>query len=237
MSPSEITPDSSSNLPSEVPSLLSQAIAAQTENNTIQNITPEQIRRAALSVRNLEHGYHAMIPMYCKGAQCPMAKSCALLQNGFTYMLSQPCPLESHLMATWAGKLCRDLQVNVGNSVEMNLVSELAKLSVYRMRISNRLAYEDFIKQQIVAVDDDGVPQYRDELHPAIAWEETLSRRELKLLDALLATRRSIAEVGAGSTTDPSTNAANMLSMLEKAKKALEHRSDELRAERARPVN
>jgi hypothetical protein len=145
--------------------------------------------------------------------------------------------MEAHLMSTWASKLCRDLQVNVENSVEMNLVSELAKLSIYRMRISNRLAYEDFIKQQIVAVDDDGVPQYRDELHPAIAWEETLSRRELKLLDALLATRRSIAEVGAGSTTDPSTNAANMLSMLEKARKTLEARAETVKAERAKPVN
>lgn len=234
MSPSEITPSSDNDT---IPQLLTNALQEQANSSNIQGVSPEQMRRAALSIRNLEHGYHAMIPLYCKGAQCPMARACPLVLAGFDYMVNNPCPIEQHLMSSWVGKLCIDLQVNTNNSVEMNLVAELAKLSIYRMRISNRLAFEDFIKQQIVAVDDDGVPQYRDELHPAIGWEETLSRRELKLLDALLATRRSIAEVGAGSSTDPSTNAANMLAMLEKAKKNLAQRAETIEGEIAKPAN
>jgi len=236
-SPSENTQNSLI-LNSEIPTLLVRATAEQAKTDAgLQEADPEKMRRAALAIRNLEHGYHASIPMYCKGATCPMGKSCALLQAGFNYMINNPCPIEQHLISTWAGKIITDLQVNVNNSVEMNLVGELVKLNVYRMRISNRLAFEDFIKQQIVAVDDDGVPQYRDELHPAVNWEETLSRRELKLLDALLATRRSIAEVGGGVSSDPSTNAANILSTLDKFKKALAAKAEIIEAEQAKPAN
>jgi hypothetical protein len=120
--------------------------------------------------------------------------------------------------------------------VEKNLVADLAKIDLFNMRASNRLAYEDFVTRQAVGVTDDGDVQFRDELSVAAQWEDMLYKRKLKLLDALLATRKAIAEVGAGTGTDPSTSVSRVRGILERKKKALIIEAENAAAEAAKPV-
>lgn len=198
------------------------------------DIPIEKIRAAMKSLRTLEHGSHALTPMYCKGDSCSYKHQCPLLQAGIRDMIGTPCPIEGHLLTLWTNKYITDLKIDENNLVETNLAAEIAKLDIYSMRINNRLAYEDYISKQVVAINEEGQPQYRDELHIAAQWEDMLSRRKLKLLDALLATRRSLAEVGGGSTSDPSTQAAMAMKLVKKAQKNLQNQAEQLKADTAK---
>jgi hypothetical protein len=151
-------------------------------------------------------------------------------------MIGDPCPIEGHLLGLWAAKYMEDLKIDVNNLVETNLANEIAKLDIYSMRINNRLAYEDYISKQVVAINEEGQPQYRDELHVAAQWEDMLARRKQKLLDSLLATRRSLAEVGGGTTTDPSSMAANAMKLVKKAQKNLKIQAENVAADNAKRV-
>ena len=214
----------------DVPPMLQKHIDATPD------VPIEKIRAAMKSLRTLEHGSHALTPMYCKGDSCSYKHQCPLLKAGIRDMIGSPCPIEGHLLNLWTGKYINDLKIDENNLVETNLAAEIAKLDIYSMRINNRLAYEDYISKQVVAINEEGQPQYRDELHIAAQWEDMLSRRKLKLLDALLATRRSLAEVGGGSTSDPSTQAAMAMKLVRKAQKNLASQAEQLRAESAKQL-
>lgn len=200
------------------------------------DVPVEKIKAAMKSLRTLEHGAHALTPMFCKGDSCSYKHQCPLIKAGIRDMIGSPCPIEGHLLNLWSGKYITDLKIDENNLVETNLAGELAKLDIYSMRVNNRLAYEDFISKQVVAINEEGQPQYRDELHVAAQWEDMLSRRKLRLLDALLATRRSLAEVGGGSTSDPSSQAAMAMKLVKKAQKNLQNQADTLKAESAKRI-
>jgi hypothetical protein len=194
------------------------------------------MEQASKGITKLVGGYHAAIPMYCHGAQCPMALKCPLWGAGFTYMVGQACPLEAHLMDDWINSIVKELRVNRDNHTEMGLVIELAKIDIYNWRISNKLSFEDHIKQQVVGISDDGEAMYRDELHISADWDDMLAKRRLKYMDALLATRKSVAGVGGGMAQDPSSQAAAIRTLLEKKRKEQADISEGLIAEGAKPA-
>lgn len=217
-----------------LPSLLQDAIEQQSKDSTV-DIT--KIMQASEGIAKLEHGYHASVPMRCRGNECPMAKTCPLWSAGFTYMLDKQCPLEQHLLKTYQSKIQSILNIDPTNFLETGIAAEIAEIDIYQMRVSNRIGYEDFVKQQIVGISDDGDPMYREELHQAVIWKEMLSKRKLKLMDSLLATRKAVAVAGAGQSNDPSTQAAAIKRILEKSKINLNKTAEDLRAERAKPTN
>lgn len=215
------------------PAFLMKAVEEQQKQGAI---TAAQVSKAAVGIQALEHGYHAAIPLECHGAQCPMALKCPLFQAGFTYMVNHPCPLEAHLMTTWIDSIVKELHVNSDNHTEMGLVLELAKIDIYNWRIANKLAYEDHIKAQVVAMSDDGEPMYRDELHVSAVWDDMLAKRRLKYMDALLATRKSVAGVGGGMSADPSSQMSQIRNLLARKKKSLNDIAENLAAENAKDI-
>jgi hypothetical protein len=224
------------NLPSitsNLPPILQHAYAEQLKRGPVD---PQALARINSSLENLEHGYHAMVPLMCHGSACPMAAVCPLYQNGFTYMINKLCPIEQHLMSTYTSKIMEVLKIDPDNHVEVMMAGELAKIDIYEMRLNHRMSNEDFIKQQVIGVDDEGVPLYREELHVAAQWDETLSKRKLKYLDSLLATRKSAAGAGAGIASDPSTQAANIKRLLDKKTRELRETAEDITAERAKDV-
>ena len=197
----------------DVPPLLQLAMEQQAL--TGHPVDPDKLVPVARQFRMLEHGYHAMVPLKCCGASCNMADRCQLFKNGFTYMVGEPCPLEQHALASWTARYVETLQIAADNTTEINLAADLAKMDVYQMRIANRLNYEDFVQNQVVGVDKDGVPFYRHELHQGAIWRDMLVRRELKIQEALLATRKALAEAGKDSKSqDMSTQLAALQKMV-----------------------
>lgn len=234
--PIKPTEKTNQSLPAIVKGLSPMLQSAYEEQSKRGPVDLEKLAEADKGIHLLEHGYYAMVPLTCHGSACPMASKCPLFQAGMTFMINRPCPLEQHLMSNWIAKTVQTLKISPDNHTEMSCAAELAKIDIYEMRISNRLAYEDFIKQQVIGVDDQGVPLYREELHVAAQWDDVLSKRKMKIMDALLATRKSAANAGAGMTSDPSTQASNIKRLLDRKTIELKNQSDDLKASSARNV-
>ncbi len=217
--------------------LLTAALKAEAEGAGLVGAhLEERLAAASKQLRALEHGHHAMVPLHCNGPSCPMALSCPLMNAGFSYMIGKPCPLEDHLLTLWRDSYVDSLRINHTNMVEVSLASDLAELDIYSMRASNKLAYEDFVSNQCIGISDDGQPQYRKELHVAATWKDMLGKRKLKILDALLATRKAIASVGGGLSDDPSSDAAKVKKLLELKVRALNSASEAILVETAKDV-
>src|SRR6185369_4742060 len=105
----------------EVPPLLMKHFAGS-------DVSIEKVKSAMRQLRTLEHGSHALTPMYCKGPSCSYKSVCPLLQAGITDMIGTPCPIESHLLTLWTNKYITDLKIDENNLVETNLAAEIAKL-------------------------------------------------------------------------------------------------------------
>ena len=215
-------------------SLLAEAVAEQSKTGIVSQA---QLDMVSAGMNKLIHGYHSTLPLTCVGAACPMAPKCPLMLAKFTYMIGKDCPIEAGLLNAWTSNIIRELSIDPNNHIEVGLAGDLAKMDIYQMRISAKLSFEDFVQQQIVAVNDEGEPQFRAELHQAAVWDDMLSKRKLKYLEALLATRKSMASAGAGQSSDPSSNAAAVLLLLNKKKTQLKDTAETLKAEGARPTN
>jgi hypothetical protein len=187
-------------------------------------------------LRNLEYGHYAMVPIHCRGNVCKYADICPLLKAGVSSMVGQPCPLEEHLLYTWISHYRESLNVDPKNAIEMNLVCELAKIEIYSARATHRVASEDLIIQQVIGVSDKGEPIYREELHPILGLAESQDRRKLRLLEAFLATRQALAEVGGSGQGDQSTHAAELANIVRKAQKNLADRAKDIKANAAKDV-
>jgi hypothetical protein len=216
----------------EVPSLLKKYV--EHSNKEIDNL-----RKASFQLRSLESGSHAGIPLHCKGKVCYMAVHCPLITMGVLVedIVGQPCPVEMHLMEVWSNKIMNELKIDPNNLIESSMARELAKAEIYQLRVSNRLAMEDFVADQCVGVDEKGAPVYRKELHIAAQWEDMIIRRTLKMREALLATRKSIADAGAGNSNNPALNYSNATKLVEKLRKESSAKAEAVRAELATPID
>jgi hypothetical protein len=215
----------------EVPSILKKYV--EHSNKEIDNL-----RKASFQLRSLESGSHATIPLHCKGKACYMAVHCPLLTMGVIPedMVGKPCPVEAHLMEVWANKIMSELKIDPNNLIESAMARELARAEIYQLRASNRLAMEDFVADQCMGVDEKGAPVYRKELHVAAQWEDMIIKRTMKMREALLATRKSIAEAGAGNASNPALNYSNAAKLVEKLRKDSANKAENVRAELATPI-
>lgn len=218
-----------------VPAILLRAM--QHEKEAGREITAEKLKDAANQLRLIETGRHSALPLRCAGATCPMAWNCPLMKNSFTYMLSGPCPIEQEILKRRVEAYIMGLGVDVSNPIEVSMAQDLAEIDLFSNRAKDRLAYEDFITRQAIAVNEDGEVQYRSELSPAAIWDDMLFKRKMKLRDAFLATRKALAEAGGGQSSDPAQAMSKARALLERAKKNLERQDENLRAEAAKPAN
>lgn len=216
----------------DVPALIASAIN--------RGVDPEKVRSAANHLKTLEHGAYAATPLYCKGSSCIYKAVCPLLELGMeNEIVGKPCPIEAHQMNLWYTEMASSLKIDESNAIESSLVKELARLEIYNQRIANRLSFEDFIQKQAVGIDDEGNVKYRDELHQAVEWDDKLSKRRLKLLEALLATRKSIADAGGGlDASDPSSAASKLMQSIKLASKRQQTKlAEDARANQAKKIN
>jgi hypothetical protein len=219
------------------PDILVRAMEAERESGAdIKNITADKLQKAARQLRLLETGHHASFPMRCAGVTCPMQWNCPLMKAGFVSMLAEPCPIERDLLKRWTDAYILGLQVDVNNPVEVGMAADLAETDLFARRAKDRMAYEDFIIKQAVAVDDDGMMQYRSELSPAAIWEDMLFKRKMKIREAFLSTRKAIAEAGGGASTDAATSMSKVRALMDKAKKNLARQDSDIRAAAAKEI-
>lgn len=89
-----------------------------------------------------------------------------------------------------------DLGVDIDNLVEVSMIRDLVDQEIQYLRKTKLLSDEHFIQENVIAVDEDGHPVVRKELHLAVELEDRLHRRKKDLRNQLLATREAKAKVG-----------------------------------------
>lgn len=168
-------------------------------------LTEEEARKVALAVRSMSTGLTAAIPLTCTGPSCPFKTTCPYEQVNQA-PVGRPCPVEKQLIAYWTAQYVEEFDVNFHALTEVRMVAELAEFDIYEMRITKYLAENHpTLLQEVTSFDAQGNQIINLEISRAFDLKEKLKRSRMKVLEALMATRKDrakiMAEVVKGSST------------------------------------
>ena len=159
--------------------------------------TDEQREKAVDLVRpqKTRTSMFSSIPMNCEASKCTFADTCPLLKENLAPR-GKPCPIEMSIVSQFTAEYMEQLDVHPDNLVEVSMIRDLVDQEVQYIRKTKLLAKEHFIQENIIGVDNDGMPILKKELHLAVELEDRLHRRRKDLRNQLLATREAKAKVG-----------------------------------------
>lgn len=185
-------------------------------------LTEEQAQLVSRHLRYLSTGLNAVVPIFCGGKdKCPFIRTCPMDKVG-KVPLGRLCPVEVSLTKLWTEAYVREFDVDPANFSELSLVQELAELDIYDRRATILLQEgegQTLMQQQAVGVDPDGNPVYQTQVHQAWEIKERIKNRKLRILEALVGTRkekyRRDAALKQKSSSDPSSELAALRARLE----------------------
>jgi hypothetical protein len=159
--------------------------------------TDEQREKAVDLVRpqKTRTSMFSSIPMNCEASKCTFADTCPLLKENLAPK-GKPCPIEMSIVSQFTAEYMEQLDVHPDNLVEVSMIRDLVDQEVQYIRKTKLLAKEHFIQENIVGIDNNGMPILKKELHLAVELEDRLHRRRKDLRNQLLATREAKAKVG-----------------------------------------
>lgn len=159
-------------------------------------LTEEEAKKLAITFKHLTKGVNAMVPLTCTASACPFADSCPLEQMNKA-PIGKPCLIEYELLEFNTRQFIEEFDVDMGSHSEVLLVQELAELSVYEMRASRVLAEPQNAKMFGLRLkfSPDGEAIEEEVEHWAWGLKEKIKNRRMKILDALIGTRKSQATV------------------------------------------
>ena len=181
--------------------------------------TPEEAKKINMSMRAMSTGLNAAIPLICTGSECPFASTCAY-QQANKAPVGRGCLIEKQLILYWTEQYVEEFQVNFSSPTELRMVSELAEFDIYEMRITKYLAEKHpTLLQDVVSFDAMGNQVINLEISKAFDLKERLKRNRMKVLEALLATRKDKAKIMSevikgGSTADKISELKNKIDAL-----------------------
>lgn len=149
------------------------------------------------------------IPMVCRGPKCQFADNCPLQQENIA-PIGQSCPFEMGIVRHFMKEFMENLEVDPDNLVEMLLIRDMVDQEVQLLRSTKLLAQEDFIKENVVGIDDMGDPIMQEQLHLAIGYQDKLHKRRQVLFKQFLATRSERLKAGMAAL-DTAQGLANLM--------------------------
>lgn len=181
----------------------------------LERMTPEKRQRVQNSLNSMKHGLHAVAPITCGGpARCPFIAHCPIptvsqkIAGTYgpvsEYPLMMPCVLETMYQRQRIVEYMQYLQIDPGNPIEVSLINELAVLDLHKNRALMIMSEgdrdgegRDFLRQDEdwTDVGDHAELVKRTTLHPTFEVLDKLERRRERLLERLLETRKSKAEI------------------------------------------
>lgn len=182
-------------------------------------LTEDEARHVTNQMRRMTTGVNSVVPMVCTGDLCPFRKSCVYYEIG-KVPLGKPCLVESQLIEYWMAQYFEEFDVNPQRITEVHLISELAELDIYEMRVTKYLAenHQTLLQEVMTGVDPAGNVISNLEASRAFDLKERLKKQRMKVLEALMATRKekikAIANVVTG--TDTASRISELKEKLEK---------------------
>jgi len=175
--------------------------------------TQAEARRMRMHAMNMRTGVQAMIPVLCLGpVKCPFRMRCPIVDRTITlkdrkidfakqninkFPLYRQCPIERDFLANSRRGYLQEFNINIESPTEVGMANKLAELDLLEYRLNLVLANGDadgdgptLMKTQITGVASNGSAIERLEEHPAMGLKNKLEGSRMRLLDALVGTRR-----------------------------------------------
>ncbi len=184
-----------------------------------------EIKQISNQMKRLTTGINAAVPIRCTGDQCAFKNSCPYFQIGKP-PLGQSCLVEAQLIHYWTEQYLEEFNVDPNHITEMHLVSELAEFNIYEMRITKYLAenHQTLLQDVMTGVDPNGNIIQNQEISRAFDLKERIKKNRMKVLEALMATRKEKLKVIAtvSEKTSSSSKMADLKSKIFELSKQVE---------------
>jgi len=195
----------------------------QCDNEKYGNITltASQAKSLANTYRKLSTGVNSVVPIRCVGEKCPFKDDCWYYKEDKA-PIGEGCLIERDLLIFHTKRLMDEYAVEPNRHSELMLMQELAETYIYEMRATMVLAKPENAEMYGIRYKftPDGEPIEEKAIHWAYELKEKIKNRRLKILDALIGTRKSKAAV-IGNLADKQTDyTSNVKAIREKIENA-----------------
>lgn len=128
--------------------------------------------------------------------------------------LGKSCLVEAQLIEYWTAQYFEEFNVDPSRVTEVHLISELAELDIYEMRVTKYLAenHPTLLQEMMTGVDAAGNVISNLDISRAFDLKERLKKQRMKVLEALMATRKE--KIKAVSVVSGSTDTATKIAEL-----------------------
>lgn len=155
--------------------------------------TPQEAASLNAFYGRMVWGINSVVALKCRGNECPFAKECPYVQMDKA-PLGKPCLIEVDLLAYHTKKFMEEFEVDPNSHSELMLVQELSELMIYEMRVTRFLA-ED-VEASTLSFEEILTTPEGNEISTKVehwAWgtKEKIKNRRMKILDSLMALRKS----------------------------------------------
>ena len=188
-------------------------------------ITEEKAKKISKSVRRMRTGINSSVPMKCRGLNCPFAQQCIYVEEN-VIPLGKPCPIEKQLIEYWTAQYLDEFNVDINNTTEVYMVSELAEFNIYEKRITQYLAekHQDLLQDVVTSIDQTtGAEIINQEVSRAWELKERIKKNRMKVLESLMATRKERVKLKANENeaVTPSEQMGELRRKLDEIKKSI----------------
>ena len=191
-------------------------------------LTADEADRLRKHVQAASTGVQSLIPLICAGEQCKFKERCPLYEMGKA-PVGRQCLPEVELLTFFRKRFIEEYDVNPQNMTDLIMVNELAEIEIFEMRCNISLSKvdgQDLTQQNIVGTTNAGQPYMQQVVHTAWDVKERLKIRKMKLIEALVGSRKDkwkrAAALKTRDAADPSSQMSNLRSRLESMKNEIE---------------
>lgn len=192
-------------------------------------LTQEEQVKLSKTLKRLSTGAASFALLNCKGADCPFAKRCPLVQmktessptgaGGSRHgkaPVNQDCLLESTLLRETAASYFQEYQVDAVNYTEVNIVTELAEIEVLLWRINMQLGESEnalLVIDQTIGFDrNTNQPIVQQQVSPLFEQKQKLATRKSKLVKLMVGDRQEKYKKEAALKQKPDADASSQMS-------------------------
>ena len=181
-------------------------LAPQYEKYPEIQLTEAEAIKVKSAMNSMTAGVNAAVPLTCTGHACAFKNTCPYYQINKA-PLGRPCLVESQLIEYWTEEYLNEFSVDPSKLTEMHLVSELAELNIYEMRITKYIAenHQTLLQDIVTGVDPAGNIITNLDVSKSFELKDRIKKQRMKVLEALMATRRervkAVVQVAQTNTT------------------------------------
>jgi len=198
------------------------------DNYSDITLTADEADKLRKHVQAASTGVQSLIPLICAGDQCKFKERCPLHEMGKA-PVGRQCLPEVELLTFFRKRYIEEYDVNPQNMTDLTMVNELAEIEIFEMRCNIALSKpegQDLTQQNIVGTTNSGEPYLQTVVHTAWDLKERLKIRKMKIVEALVGSRKEkwkrAAALKTRDAADPSSQMSNLRSRLESMKNEIE---------------